>query len=177
MNNRNIQIFQETLMRLLHRGAQKNLENLIEKSHAVDLAHAIHGIDNDQDKRAVFGLADLQKKAAILQELDIQETLSLIENLEYAQVVEILQRMPSNVVTDIMGQLPEEVSNELLKLMEPQGSEVIEELLKYPEDTAGGIMTTEFCTLQVDTTVEETIRKLQTELELDHIFYLYFVNH
>ena len=177
MNNRNIQIFQDTVMRLLHRGAQKNLQNLIEKSHAADLAQVIHLMDNDQDKRAIFGCADLQKKAAILQELDIQETISLIENLEYAQVVEILQRMPSNVVTDIMGYLPQEVSEEILKLMEPQGSEVIEELLKYPEDTAGGIMTTEFCALQVDTTVEETIRKLQTELELDHIFYVYVVNH
>lgn len=176
MNNRNIQLFHDTILRLLHRGAQKNLEKVIEKTHAADLSQVIRTFDADVDKRTVFSLASRDKKAEILNELEDRESVVLLENMDSHQIVDILHKMSSDAVTSLMRYLPEEVSNELLKLMEPAGSEVIEELLKYPADTAGGMMTTEFCALPADMTVEDTIRKFQKEVELDHIFYVYVVN-
>lgn len=176
-STRNIQIFHDTIVRLLHRGATKNIEKILEKAHAADLAQVIRSLDDLKDKQAVFGLiAVVGKKAETLQVLEPNEAISLLENQEEDKIIEIFQQMPSDRVTDIMGYLPEEVSQALLKRMEPKGSEVIEELMRYPEDTAGGIMTTEFCALQEETTVEQAIRRLQTEMDLDHIFYVYVVN-
>lgn len=176
MNARNIQIFYETIVRLLHRGAQKNLEKMIEKSHAADLAQVIKMFDNDIDKRTLFNLASFSKKAEILKVLEAPTAVLLIEPLEYKEIVELFQQIPSNTVTDIVGLLPSDISEELLKLMEPEGSEKIEELLQYREDSAGGIMTTDFCALPEALTVQETIQKFQQEVDLDHIFYVYVVN-
>ncbi len=176
MNNRNIQLFHDTILRLLHRGAQKNLEKVIEKTHAGDLTQVIRTFDVDSDKRMIFNLASRDKKAEILRDLEDPECVVLLENMDNHQIVDILHKMPSDAVTSLLRYLPEDVSAELLKLMEPVGSEVIEELLKYPADTAGGIMTTEYCALPDGLTVSETIRKFQTEVELDHLFYVYVVN-
>lgn len=177
MNARNIQIFHDTVVRLLRRGAVKNIEKMLERSHAADVAQVVRVLASDQDKRDVFALVkDEKKRADVLQVLDTQETIALIENLEYKNIVKIFHQMPSDTVTDIIGSLPEDISEELLKMMEPKGSEMIEELLRYPEDTAGGIMTAEFCALPKELTVQETIERLQKDLDLDHIFYVYVVN-
>lgn len=175
-STRNIQIFHDTILRLLHRGATKNIEKILEKSHAADLAQVIRSLDNPKDRQAVFELMRIEKEAEVLQVLEPAEAMVVLENLLEEKVIDIFSRMPSDRVTDIMGYLPEEASESLLKRMEPKGSEVIEELMRYPEDTAGGIMTTEFCALQEETTVEQAIRRLQTEMDLDHIFYVYVVN-
>src|SRR3989338_1668705 len=176
MNHRSIQIFQDTVLRLLHRGAQSNLQKIIEKSHFADIAHVLHLIDQPRDKKAIFHLASLQKKAQVLEKLSTEDAISLIEDLDFKEIVQIFQKMSSHEVTDIIGGLPEDISKELLKLMDTKGSEEIEELLKYHEDSAGGIMSTEFCALDKETTVGETIQKFHTEVELDNIFYVYVVN-
>ncbi|OGQ17922.1 MAG: magnesium transporter [Deltaproteobacteria bacterium RIFCSPHIGHO2_02_FULL_40_11] len=176
MNHRSIQIFQDTVLRLLHRGAQSNLQKIIEKSHFADIAQVLHLIDQPRDKKAIFHLASLQKKAQVLEKLSTEDAISLIEDLDFKEIVQIFQKMSSHEVTDIIGGLPEDISKELLKLMDTKGSEEIEELLKYHEDSAGGIMSTEFCALDKETTVGETIQKFHTEVELDNIFYVYVVN-
>lgn len=177
MNMRNIQIFHDTIVRLLHRGALKNLEKMIEKLHAADIVQVIRLIDSEQDRKDIFNLlTNLKKKAEILKVLDIQETISLIENLEYKKMIEIFQYMPSDAVTDIMRTLPQNISKELLKLMETRGSQVIEELLQYPADTAGGIMTTEFYAFPREITVGEAVDTLQKGLGQENIFYVYVIN-
>ncbi|MBI4040334.1 MAG: magnesium transporter [Deltaproteobacteria bacterium] len=176
MNQRNIQVFHDTMARLLHRGAQKNLSNIIEKSHFADLAQVLRMMDNVRDQRAIFHLAAVEKKAQILGELEKQQALNLLEEMPYDDIVKIFQHMSSKDVTDIIGSLPDDVSKELLKLMEPKGSQVVEELLKYPQDSAGGIMSTEFCALDRQTTVAQTIHKFQSEGDLDNIFYVYVIN-
>ena len=57
--------------------------------------------------------------------------------------------------------------------MKTEDSTEIAELLKYPKDTAGGIMTTEFLALFEDTTAQETIRRLQRATDTEQVFYVY----
>src|SRR3989338_7683727 len=140
MNHRSIQIFQDTVLRLLHRGAQSNLQKIIEKSHFADIAQVLHLIDQPRDKKAIFHLASLQKKAQVLEKLSTEDAISLIEDLDFKEIVQIFQKISSHEVTDIIGGLPEDISKELLKLMDTKGSEEIEELLKYHEGQLVGVL-------------------------------------
>jgi Mg/Co/Ni transporter MgtE len=89
-------------------------------------------------------------------------------------VVSILDKMPVDEVADVLGDLQPERAQEILRLLKPRKSEEVRELLKQEEDTAGGLMTTEFISITKDLTVEQTIQKLR-ELapDAETVYYLY----
>ena len=85
--------------------------------------------------------------------------------------------MPSDDVADLIGRLPDEKSDAILEKMQKEGSEEIEDLLKYDDDTAGGIMVTDFIALPQDLTAKEAIEQIQTEYhDVEMPFYLYVVD-
>ena len=66
-------------------------------------------------------------------------------------------------MADLIALLPQETADALLQKMQKEGSEEVEELLKYEDDTAGGIMVPDFIALKEDTTAREAIEAIQTE--------------
>jgi magnesium transporter len=76
-------------------------------------------------------------------------------------------------VAYILGFLPEDRSKEILALMKAEDSTEVADILKYPKDTAGAIMTTEFFSLAEDATAQEAIRRLQQATDAEMVFYIY----
>jgi Mg/Co/Ni transporter MgtE len=77
----------------------------------------------------------------------------------------------------VLGDLPEEKAQELINLMEKEEAQDVQELLEHEEDTAGGLMTTEYLSFPPDMTVEEAIRELRLEApNVETIYYLYIVD-
>src|SRR5438552_1648130 len=72
-----------------------------------------------------------------------------------------------------IAERPEERSQEVLKLMKPEDSAEVEDLLRYEPKSAGAMMTTEYFSLTEDTTAEEAIRKLQGAKDTGNVFYVY----
>jgi magnesium transporter len=72
-----------------------------------------------------------------------------------------------------LGFLPEERGKDILALMKTEDSTEVADILKYPKDTAGGIMTTEFFSLPEDATAQEAIRRLQQATDAEMVFYIY----
>jgi Mg/Co/Ni transporter MgtE len=82
--------------------------------------------------------------------------------------------MEPDEATDLLAELPKERSEGLLALMEADDAEDIRKLLAYPEDSAGGIMTTEYITVQPEVTAEEAIQIIRKNgPEAETIFYIY----
>jgi len=69
--------------------------------------------------------------------------LDFIEGIELDEIVQILENMAADDVADLVGKLPEEKSAAILEKMKKEGSEEVEDLLRYEDDTAGGIMVPE----------------------------------
>ena len=85
--------------------------------------------------------------------------------------------MPADDAADLIGRLPEEKAGEILDRMQKDGSEEVESLLGYGEETAGGIMVPDFIALREETTAAEAIASLQKEhSEVEMPFYLYAVD-
>jgi len=122
-------------------------------------------------------IRDTEQKGIMLSELDEDTAVDLIEDMNIEDVVEILENMPNDDVADLLGRLPEEMSQTILEKMKKAESEEVEDLLRYEDDTAGGIMVPDFIALSEDVTAREAIESLQKEhLEVEMPFYLYVID-
>ena len=167
-------ILLSTLKRLLRRGATVNLQKIINKTHAADLA-AIFPFFTLAEQESLFNLIDaISHKAALFSELEEGTLQRFIEGMSTEKVAEILEHMPNDDVAALLGQLPREQAEVLLDLM---ASEEVEGLLSYEAETAGSIMLPDFIALKQETTAREAISALQKDYaDIEMPFYLYVVN-
>lgn len=138
-----------------------------------DLADIIEEL-SAQDAARLVGSLDDEHAADALEHLDPERQRTLIDDLGPERAADIIEEMDSDDAADLLGELPQDKQQELLAEMEPETAEELRELATYAEDTAGGLMTTEFVWIYPHRTVTATIDKLR-ELapEAEFIYYLY----
>lgn len=130
-----------------------------------------------QQRKLFNMIADTEQKGILFSELDEDTFLDLIEDMKLEEIVEILESMPTDDIADIIGRLPEETSQAILEKMKKAESKEVENLLRYEDDTAGGIMVPDFIALRENVTAKEAIESLQKEhLDVEMPFYLYAVD-
>ena len=171
------EIILETVQRLLRRGAIANLSNMVNKMHPADIAKVIRHLVTTQEKRTIFDLIkEVENKGTVISEIDVPSGREILGDMSSPEVVKILKELPADDVADILGEFPPEKAKEILQLMEKEDSLEVEGLLKYSDETAGGIMTTNFFALQEDITAQDAIKRLQEEREAEMVFYIYVVD-
>ncbi len=167
----------DSIKRLLRRGAKTHLRKIMNKTHAADLAIVFRSLSLPNQHELLDLIDDINGKGALFGELEEATFLDIVEDLELDQIVEILEHMATDDVADLLGRLPDEKSDAILERMKKEGSEEIEGLLHYRDDTAGGIMVTDFIALREDMTAREAIESLQKEhMDVEMPFYLYAVD-
>jgi len=166
----------DATQRLLRRGALGHIRRIIAKTHPADLAHLFARFDEDQQVR-LFGLvSEVEERALLLAELADEDAASIIRKIQRSEAAGILKEMDNDDVADIVGTLPEDVSAELMDLMTGEDSFEVEGLLRYGEDTAGGIMTPDFVGLQETAAVGEAIELVRRNRDVEMAFYVYVLN-
>jgi Mg/Co/Ni transporter MgtE len=96
--------------------------------------------------------------------------------MDEERAADILEHMSPDEAADVLGDLPEDKAEDLLNLMEDEEQSEVAELLPYEDDTAGGLMTTEFVTVPRDLTVGAALARLREMAETPNmIYYLYVV--
>jgi len=176
LSDRN-KILIETIKRLLRRGALTNLRKIVTKTHAADLSNVFRSLSFYNQLKLFDMIEDVEKKGILLSELDEDNAVELIEAIKLEDVVEVLEQMPADDAADLIGTLSEDKSSAILERMKKEGSQEVEDLLTYDDDTAGGIMVPDFIALKEDTTARGAIKSLQKEhLDVEMPFYLYVVD-
>ncbi len=170
-------ILVESIKRLLRRGATTHLNNIVNKTHAADLSTVFRSLSLSQ-QRELFGMiTDIEQKGILFSELDADTFLDLTEGIQLEDIVEVFEQMPNDDVADLLGRLPEEKADTILEKMKRTESEEVEDLLRYEDDTAGGIMVPDFIALAEDSTARQAIESLQKEYsDVEMPFYLYVVD-
>ncbi len=177
MEGDRIKILIESVKRLLRREATSHLRKIMNKTHAADLSQVFRALSLPNQRRLFEMIKDVEKKGALLSELDEDTSVELISELKIDDIAVILENMPTDDVADLIGRLPKELSDSILDKMKKEGSEEVEGLLRYEDDTAGGIMVPDFIALKEDITAKEAIESLQKEhLDVEMPFYLYVVD-
>jgi len=158
---------------LLHLSvSQKKLSHL----HPADLADIIEDLSG-RERSAIFHALDPETAAETLEEIDPKIQKALIETIPVEMASDIVEEMSPSDAVDLLADLPEERVEEILEGMEQERAEDLRELLVHPEETAGGLMTTDYLHLTPEITVEAAIARLKAEApNLDIIDYIYIVD-
>lgn len=171
-----ITLLKDTFGRLLRRSAETNLIKLIKKTHPADLA-IIFRYFNDDEKVQVFNLMNSSNHTLeFLIELDdtIIEKLLNKENVD--RIAELIQNASTNDQSYILGTLSQSQAKSVIDLLKREEKEEIEELMGYPDDSAGAIMATGVFTLYQDTSCGDALKILQDQQDAEMVFYLYITD-
>jgi len=138
---------------------------LLEKLHPADLADIVEELA-PEDRQAILTAIDSEVAADTLSEVDPRMQASILESLDAEKAADIVEEMAPDEAADVLAELEEEVSEEILEEMETQPKAEVQELLEFKENTAGGLMNTEFVTLHQEATVADATAALRGNKEL-----------
>jgi Mg2+ transporter MgtE len=148
----------------------------IARMHPADIADIVEQLDPQQRAEVIHAL-DIETAADTIEEMEDEEAAAVMEAMEEERAADILEEMEPDDAADILADLSEARTEELLEHMEPEEAADVKELLAYGEETAGGLMTTEYVAVQASMTADGTIQRLR-ELapQAETAYYVYVVD-
>lgn len=153
----------------------KSSSDKLARLHPVEIARLAEALSYHHGSEVVEALDD-ETAAETLEEMPAEHQARILGDMDQERAADILEWMSPDEAADVLGDLPEEKAEELLGLMEDEEQADVAELLPYEDDTAGGLMTTEFVTLPRAITVGEALARLREMAETPNmIYYLYVV--
>lgn len=154
------EVLANQIRELLESDRVDDLRRVLREAHPADIADAVDVLSED-DRLRVFSLLDDQIAGEVLDETEPEATTALLKDLDSERTADILEEMPSNDAVEILSDLPEDEAERLLGLMEKDEAEDVQELLQYPENSAGRIMSEEVISLKAEMTAGEAIQMLR----------------
>ena len=171
-----ITLLKDTFGRLLRRHAETNLIKLIKKTHPADLA-IVFRYFNDDEQMQVFNLMNSSNHTLkFLIELDDTIIEKLLNKKNVDRIAELIQNASTNDQSYILGTLNQSQAKSVIDLLKKEEKEEIEELMGYPDDSAGAMMATDVFTLYQDTTCGDALKTLQDQQDAEMVFYLYITD-
>ena len=153
----------------------KSASGKLARLHPVEIARLAEALSYHHGSEVVESLDD-ETAAETLEEMPAAQQARILGDMDEERAADILEWMSPDEAADVLGDLPEEKAEELLGLMEGEEQADVAELLPYEDDTAGGLMTTEFVTLPRELTVGAALARLREMAETPNmIYYLYVV--
>ncbi|HKZ76834.1 MAG TPA: CBS domain-containing protein [Pyrinomonadaceae bacterium] len=153
----------------------KSSSDKLARLHPVEIARLAEALSYHHGSEVVESL-DNETAAETLEEMPAESQARILSDMDEERAADILEWMSPDEAADVLGDLPEEKAEELLGLMEDEEQAEVVELLPYEDDTAGGLMTTEFVSLPRELTVGEALARLREMAETPNmIYYLYVV--
>ncbi len=147
--------------------------------HPADIAEILEDMTPREAGQFIQALSD-EKAADVMEELEPEYQAQVLEEIPAEQAADIVEEMEPDEAADVLQEMPEERRAEVFNLMEKEESAEVAELLRHPEDTAGGMMTTKYVTVPPGLTAEQALAHLRAAAaqanEAETIYYVYVVD-
>ena len=132
----------------------------LQRLHPADIADILSQVSGTE-RTGIFRKLDVETAAETLHELEPEIQAEILEDLPEQRASEILEQMPADEAADVLGDLEGEHARDLVQLMEKEAADEVTGLLVHDENTAGGLMGTDFGTFPPDLIVKETLLRLR----------------
>lgn len=150
----------EKILELLESKKIAELHALLESMNSADIPSIFEELDEEKIV-VVYRLLSKDMAAEVFVELDSDMQEKLINSLTDKELKAVISDLFMDDTVDLIEEMPANVVKRILKAEKPEDRKLINELLKYPDDSAGSIMTTEFVDLKENMTVEDAIEKIR----------------
>ncbi|HLF13629.1 MAG TPA: magnesium transporter [Bacteroidota bacterium] len=164
----------QDIRELIRDHAASLLLNILTDLHASDIAVIVNGLDPD-DAEYLFSLLDTGTGSALLRELNPETRAIILEKLPSEKITAYAGLLASDDAADLIAELPPAVAEKVLKALPAKESGDVQELMKYAEDTAGGIMGREFVAVRMNDTVAQAIREVRANAKKNVVIYTVYV--
>jgi len=148
----------------------------IKDLHPADIAELISDMSHSESGQLLESL-DIEHLADALEEVEPDFQATLVQNMPDEMVADVLEEMSPDEAADLLAEMPRERSEDLLELMQDEERDEVKLLLSYPDDSAGGLMTTDIVTVSPELTVSQAIDAIRSfKEEVDSVIYVYVVD-
>ena len=151
------------------------LKYLLASMHAAEVVDIIRILDNDKNRSIVFRLLSREMSAYVFSELETEEQEKIIASINDNEIKDLIHEMSPDDRTSLFEELPAEITKKIFSLMGEKDLNITRQLLGYPEDSIGRIMTPEYIDVLPDYTVKQTleyIRKYGKDSETFEVIYV-----
>ncbi len=154
----------ERIRTLLREAPVPVLERFLADLPANEFARAVSHLDSEDQER-LFTTLSPDDAADLVDQLPDTQAAGIVERLPPDDAARIVEELPSDERADLIADLPEEEAREILAAMNPDDAEKLRALSQYPDDSAGGLMVTEFLSYAEDAPVAAVISDLRRRSE------------
>jgi magnesium transporter len=168
----------ETIQGHLDAGDVPALAAYLNTVHPADIAEVIGPLE-PEERQQVIDLLDLHEEAEVIEYVDESVRSDIVAELDDRQVSQVAEELPPEEAADLLAELPEDRADHVLELMAGPEAQEVEGLLKYPPETAGGLMAPTLVRVLEDQTVQGLLGDIReaTELHEEEIYNIYVVDH
>ena len=168
----------DMLRELIEQKASERIKELLTDLHPADIAEMCDELDVDE-ARFIYQILDNEDAADVLVEMDEDARKDILDTLPSETIAKkFVDYMDTDDAVDIIREMDEEKQEEILSHIEDieQAGDIVD-LLKYDEDTAGGLMGTEMVIVKENWSMPECLREMRQQAEeMDEIYYVYVVD-
>ncbi len=166
----------EKLTTLIENKKINDLREFLENINSADFPSILENLD-DEKTIMVYRLLPKEQAAEVFVRLDSDSQERLINCLTDSEIKKVMNEIFMDDATDLVEEMPSNVVKRILANTKPENRKIINELLKYPDDTAGTLMTTEFVDLEENMTVDDAFIKIkQTGLRKETVYNCYVLS-
>jgi len=152
----------KTVNRALASGTFSEVRQVLNNLPGAEAAHLIES-SPPREREILWQLLNQEQETEVLQYLGEEVRVELLRDLPTEELVELIEDLDTDDLADLLQELPEQVTSRVLAGLDAQNRERLEQVMNYPEDTAGGLMNTDVITVRPEITfsvVQRYLRRL-----------------
>ncbi|MCH5317386.1 MAG: magnesium transporter [Eubacterium sp.] len=163
-----------TIEELYETRSISELKEILNDTNPADIAQLLESVEDERRRVFFFRLLTKENAAETFVEFDFDTQENLIRAFSDSELREVLDEIYIDDAADIIEEMPATIVKRILKNTDPETREAINTILKYPEDSAGSIMTPEFVDLKKNMTVEDAFKRIRrTGVDKETIYTCY----
>jgi magnesium transporter len=172
-----VKLYLPEVKELISSGNKRELKDILDDLYPIEIVEIYRELEDEDNKKYLLNTASRGKLIDAFDEMEEEEQIEVLDKFPDKVKALLLNEMAPDERVDLFEELPEEKADDFKKLIKEEAKEEIDLLSKYPSETAGGLMTTEYASVPEDLTAAMAIEKIrESASEKETLEYIYIID-